>query len=69
MVQKVKLSDEDLLQATGGLHAAYSDVTQKSTSCRDITDKTACEAQEGCSWQVTPDKEEHCVLTGKLEGI
>ena len=69
MVPKVKLSDEDLLQATGGLHAAYSNVTQKSTSCRDITDKTACEAQEGCSWEVTPDKEGHCMLTGKLEGI
>lgn len=69
MVPKVKLSDEDLLQATGGLHAAYSNVTQKSTSCQDITDKTECEGQEGCSWQATPDKEEHCVLTGKLKDL
>lgn len=69
MIPKVKLNDEELLQATGGLHAAYSDVTQKSTSCQDITDKTACEAREGCSWEVTSDKEEHCVLTGKLKGL
>lgn len=44
-----KLSDQELLQAAGGLLKSYMGATADSAGCEQFTDKSSC-SNSSCKW-------------------
>ena len=60
--KKVSLSDEELLQATGGsATTALTEIARLGKKCKAITNQTECKKDKDCKWETSGKDANTCV--------
>ena len=60
--KKVSLSDNELLQATGGsATTAFSEMARLGKKCKAITTQSDCEKDTDCKWETSGKDANTCV--------